>query len=148
KSEAGKPAVVVAHNPANNEISVLNMQDSQIGWVQFDSTGRKFLRDGYEVFLTPERGAYRPGETVHLTGFIRGRDGAVPQSAFPLEVVLKRPDGKSMTPEVKTATDSGLLHFDMTIPDYAPTGYYTVDVKLPGSDDEDEGEDYGYEYGY
>lgn len=148
KSEAGKPAVVVAQNAANNEITVLNMQESQIGWVQFDSTGRRFLRDGYEVFLTPERGAYRPGETVHLTGFIRGRDGAVPQSAFPLEVVLKRPDGKSMTPEVKTATESGLLQFDMLIPAYAPTGYYTVDVKLPGSENEDEGEDDGYEYEY
>ncbi len=149
KNKDAQPAVVVAQNAANNDVSVLNMQESQVGWEQFDSTGRKFLRDGYEVFLTPERGAYRPGETAHLSGFIRGRDGAVPPSAFPLEVVLQRPDGKKMTPEVKTPTPSGLLHFDVTVPGYAPTGYYTVDVKLPGSsEDEDEAEEYGYDYDY
>ncbi len=45
-----------------------------------------------DVYLVSERGAYRPGETVHLTALIRdARARAV--TDLPITLVVKRPDG-------------------------------------------------------
>ena len=45
-----------------------------------------------DVFLTPERGIYRPGETVHLTALVRdARANAV--GDLPMTLVVERPDG-------------------------------------------------------
>ncbi|MCI9882235.1 alpha-2-macroglobulin family protein [Methylobacterium goesingense] len=45
-----------------------------------------------EAYVFPERGVYRSGETVNLTGLLRDAAGlAVPE--IPLTLVVKRPDG-------------------------------------------------------
>jgi alpha-2-macroglobulin len=45
-----------------------------------------------DVFMTSERGIYRPGETVHLTALVRdGRADAV--TGLPMTLVVERPDG-------------------------------------------------------
>ena len=45
-----------------------------------------------DVFLTPERGIYRPGETMHLTALVRD-PRATAVTALPLTLVVERPDG-------------------------------------------------------
>lgn len=45
-----------------------------------------------DVYLVSERGAYRPGETVHLTALVRD-DRARAVTDLPLTLVVKRPDG-------------------------------------------------------
>ena len=70
-----------------------------------------------DVFLTPERGIYRPGETMHLTALVRDpRATAVP--ALPLTLVVVRPDGVEFLR--KTVADSGL-------------GGYSADVAFDGN---------------
>ncbi len=67
-----------------------------------------------DVFLTPERGIYRPGETIHLTALVRdARADAV--SDLPLTLVVERPDGVEYLRE--TLSDGGL-------------GGYSADVAL------------------
>ncbi|MGE0698431.1 MAG: alpha-2-macroglobulin, partial [Hyphomicrobiaceae bacterium] len=44
-----------------------------------------------DAFLWPERGVYRPGETVHLTGLLRTATGAA--AGAPVTLVVSRPDG-------------------------------------------------------
>src|SRR5690606_5750412 len=116
-----EPEMIVASSADKSELSLLSLNDSLDGLSQFYTSGRNFLRQGYEAYVTPERGAYRPGEKVHITGLIRGRDAAPPGSAFPVEVQLKRPDGKRMTPQVITPGESGLFSTEVEIPTYAPT---------------------------
>jgi uncharacterized protein YfaS (alpha-2-macroglobulin family) len=67
-----------------------------------------------DVFLTPERGIYRPGETVHLTAIVRdARANAV--TGLPITLTMERPDGVEATRAV--LNDGGL-------------GGYTKDVAL------------------
>jgi len=138
------PQAIVAHTSGSKEISMIGLYGNLAHMEEFENLGRDYLRSGYEAFITPERGAYRPGETAHISGFVRGRDASPPASAFPVEVVLERPDGKKLTPEVKTPTATGLLQFDMTIPAYAPTGYYNVEVRMPGTGNDEDTEDEDY----
>lgn len=135
-----EPQAIIAQTPDKSEMAMLDLRDTLSGMEQFESSGRDYLHKGYEAFITPERGAYRPGETVHVTGFVRGRDAVPPDAAFPVEVVLERPDGKKMTPEIKTPSATGLLSFDLAIPGYAPTGYYNVEVRMPGAGENDDEE--------
>lgn len=47
---------------------------------------------GLDAFLYTERGVYRSGETVYLTGLLRDAKGAA-VTGLPLTIVVKRPDG-------------------------------------------------------
>ncbi|HET7717318.1 MAG TPA: MG2 domain-containing protein, partial [Bauldia sp.] len=67
-----------------------------------------------DVFVTPERGIYRPGETIHLTALVRDAR-AVAVSDLPLTLVVERPDGVEFLRE--TLSDGGL-------------GGYSADVEL------------------
>ncbi|MGI8906434.1 MAG: MG2 domain-containing protein [Candidatus Sumerlaeaceae bacterium] len=93
---------------------------------------RDYLRKGYEAFVSPERGVYRPGELVHLLGHVRGKDSAVP-AAFPLELQIERPDGRKWDPLPVTASSSGTLVTELRIPEFAPTGLYTANIQLGGT---------------
>lgn len=58
-----------------------------------------------DVFLTPERGIYRPGETIYLTALVRNaRANAV--GDLPLTLVVERPDGVEYLR--RTLSDQGL----------------------------------------
>ena len=61
--------------------------------------------DALDTFLTPERGIYRPGETVHLTALVRD-PRAVAVTGLPMTLVVERPDGVEFVR--KTLSDGGL----------------------------------------
>jgi len=67
-----------------------------------------------DVFMTPERGIYRPGETVHLTALVRdARADAV--GDLPLTLVVERPEGVEFLR--RTLSDGG-------------AGGYSADIAL------------------
>lgn len=125
-----KPAVVIAKS--GNDICYLNLNDNLSGAEEFQSTGGSFLASGYEAYVSAERGAYRPGETVHLFGYVRGAGVTIPKS-FPLEIELAKPDGRRTEPRQITLTDSGSFTIDYQVPAYFPTGLYHAHIQLPGT---------------
>ncbi len=98
-----------------------------------EQSGRPYA-DSYEVMLYTDRGVYRPGETVHLTGIIRDAAGAIP-SSFPLAAKVRRPDGRQVVdmPINRRDNDQGLFHVDFTPSEQDQTGPYGFSVTLPGS---------------
>ena len=78
-----------------------------------------------DVFMTPERGIYRPGETMHLTALVRDpRANAV--AALPMTLVIERPDGVEF--QRKTLADAGLGGYsaDVAFGDNAMRGSWTA----------------------
>ena len=105
-------------------------------WVvdDVDQTGRPHP-GAYDVLLYTERGVYRPGDTLHVTGLIRDAQGATPPS-FPLAIKVRRPDGRTaatvtVTPE---ADKQGTFHFDFPTQDDSQTGRYEFTATLPGAE--------------
>jgi alpha-2-macroglobulin len=90
----------------------------------------------YDVLLYGERGVYRPGDTVHLTGIIRDVAGQVPPG-FPLIVRVTRPDGRKVAelPVTRGAADQGMFHCDYPTREDGQLGRYGFAVTLPGSED-------------
>jgi uncharacterized protein YfaS (alpha-2-macroglobulin family) len=120
----------------DGDLSYVQPEENQ--WVVDDvaQQGRPYV-EHYETMLYADRGVYRPGETIHLTGVIRDTTGAVP-SVFPLSMKIHRPDGRRVADLAMTRheKDQGMFHTDFTPPAEAQTGPYQFSVTLPGSEDQ------------
>ncbi len=97
----------------------------------FDLTDRgvagRAAPDALDVFLTPERGIYRPGEVIHLTALVRdARADAV--ADLPMTLVVQRPDGVEYLR--KTLRDGGLGGYsdDVVLAADAMRGSWTVQL--------------------
>jgi uncharacterized protein YfaS (alpha-2-macroglobulin family) len=166
KHADGEPWVIIAEQPAkiespSNTESKTNSDDAgppsalpsgagQIAWLQTDEahwladdvnqSGRPHP-EALDVMLYSERGTYRPGDLIHLSGIIRDDLGKVPPG-FPIEMHVTRPDGRETAAEIIThkVDDSiaaqGLFHFEYQTPLETWTGPWRFHVTLPGSPDE------------
>jgi uncharacterized protein YfaS (alpha-2-macroglobulin family) len=127
----GKMWVVTAQK--DGDLSYLLPADNQ--WVLGDikQSGRPYAKN-YEVMLYTERGVYRPGDTIHLTGIIRENTGMIPP-VFPLMVKVIRPDGRQVTELLvkRRENDQGVFHTAFTTRSDSQTGGYRFRVALPGS---------------
>ncbi|MFP6765570.1 MAG: MG2 domain-containing protein, partial [Planctomycetaceae bacterium] len=114
-----------------------------------DQSGKHYPNE-YEVMLYSERGTYRPGETIHLTGIIRDNAGGIPPP-FPLSLHMIRPDGRTaktltvtpgrseQTGETQSSIEeslaaNGIFHQTFEPSAAAWTGTWRFHVTLPGSD--------------
>lgn len=78
--------------------------------------------DGY--FYT-ERGVYRPGEIVHVTGLLRDAD-AMALANLPLTVSLLRPDGIEMERRTLSDQGAGSYAYDYELSPSARSGTWTL----------------------
>ena len=113
------------------------LRPDQRPWVidDVDQTGRA-VPENYDILLYTERGVYRPGDPIHLTGLIRDVNGEVPP-AFPITLTMTRPDGKKLPAVTATPTEGaqGFFQIDLPTRKDGQTGKYTVVATLPGSND-------------
>ena len=126
----GPPWVVIATKDGDS--SCLRLDDNQ--WMLDDvpQDGRPYP-DTYEVMLYSDRGVYRPGDTVNLTGIVRDKAGHVP-AAFPLVVKVTRPDGRAAG-ELAAKSDpdrQGVFHVALATAEDSQTGSYAFQAMLPG----------------
>ncbi len=155
KHADGEPWVIIAEQPAKAELPAKSdgvgpTSARQIAWLQTDEahwladdvnqSGRPHP-EALDVMLYSERGTYRPGDLIRLSGIIRDDQGKVPP-AFPIEMHVTRPDGRETAAEIIThktddsISEQGLFHFEYQTPLETWTGPWRFHVTLPGSQDE------------
>ncbi|MCB9706516.1 MAG: hypothetical protein H6711_32015 [Myxococcales bacterium] len=99
----------------------------------------KGLRPGERLRgkVISERGAYRPGEKVHVVGWTAvltpfARSGLRRPPRTPVQITLVDPRGEVVA-EVKGRTSAeGKLAATLTLPEHAPLGRYEVKAELEG----------------
>jgi uncharacterized protein YfaS (alpha-2-macroglobulin family) len=119
RGEGGmQPALLVAEN-ANVEYAFLDLTSGAFDLTDRGVKGREAPGpiDGY---LYTERGIYRPGEDVHITGLVRNNTGKA--ASLPVTLIVTRPDG--VEHRRYTLTDKGLGGRELTLglPPSAMTG--------------------------
>lgn len=78
-----------------------------------------------DVFLTTERGVYRPGETVHATAL--ARDALADAiTSLPLTAVITRPDGVEYARAVLPDEGAGGRAWSVPLTDTAPRGSWNL----------------------
>lgn len=80
-----------------------------------------------DVFLTTERGAYRPYETVHATILARD-DRANALSTLPLTAIVRRPDGVEFSRELLIGSNEGGYAYDVYLPASSQRGTWDIQV--------------------
>ncbi len=127
----GDAWVIVAEK--DNDLSYLLLDRDNWSPEQNDLVGRPPV-ETYDAFVYTERGAYRPGDVIHLTGILRDQTGATPPP-FPISITAKRPDGKTLLSETikPDASLGGFFHLDIPTPPSAQLGRYTFSVSIPGT---------------
>ena len=105
------PRLLVAEGP-DGDYAFLDLGKSAFDLTDRGVKGRQAPQP-VDVFLTSERGVYRPGETVHLTALTRD-ETADALTGLPLTLVAERPDG--VEHKRQTLNDSGLGGYTLALP--------------------------------
>lgn len=84
------PALLVAEGP-DSDYAFLDLTQTPFDLSDRGVAGRAPPKP-LDVYLVSERGAYRPGETVHLTALVRDSK-AKAVTKLPITLIVRRPDG-------------------------------------------------------
>ncbi|MCY3003571.1 MAG: MG2 domain-containing protein [Planctomycetota bacterium] len=126
-----RPYVVLAEH--GQDLGYLELGENEWNVPEALAAGRAAPRSA-DVFAYTERGLYRPGDTVHVTGIARTPLGAVLTSE--LRAVVERPDGRVwLDTTVKPELAQGTFHLDVPTELDSPTGQWQVRVHVPGNDE-------------
>ncbi|MEM8576489.1 MAG: alpha-2-macroglobulin, partial [Pseudomonadota bacterium] len=80
-----------------------------------------------DTFLATDRGAYRPGDVIHVTALLR--DGqAKALDGLPLTAILTRPDGVEYSRAVQAGGQAGGYVFDLALGADVPRGTWRVSL--------------------
>ncbi|MFO1519469.1 MAG: MG2 domain-containing protein [bacterium] len=126
---------VVADDPKG--FSYLSSDDSK--GIEPDAFGVSYARPNlvknYFAFLHTDRPLYRPSQTVHFSGFLRGlREGVyrLPNDLSTVEVSLTDPSGTTIYQKELPLSPTGVFGDEWTLGDDSiPRGRYHVTAKVP-----------------
>ena len=117
-----------------SDLAFLKLGSGAWNLEKFAGTGKPTCRNEYQAFIYSDRGAYRPGEQVHLAALIRDRYRQVP-SAFPLLWSIHRNDGVEVHRAIVSSGPSGSCEISWPAPADLRTGIYHAQLRLPGAKD-------------
>ena len=133
KDEEGDPVVLIAERKETGDQSYLplallsNVEQQEHAWA--DYLGPKAC----EAFIMTERDIYRPGEKVFVQALIRNWENRAPEP-FPLELEVELPTGRSHRKIAVTPDALGSVVQEIEMPEYLPSGTYSLNLKVPGED--------------
>ncbi len=118
----------------DKDLSFIELSRSQISTTDFDVEGFPYLQDGFSAFVYGDRNIYRPGEKARLVTIIRGPQAELPPQ-LPIKLEILGPDNRIFNEFRKVINNKGASEFEIDMPSYARTGYYTARA-IVGKDDE------------
>jgi uncharacterized protein YfaS (alpha-2-macroglobulin family) len=124
-TDSAAPAMLVARD-GQVDTAFLSLTDPEFDLSDRGVEGRE-AAPPIDVFMATDRGAYRAGETVHLTALTRDtKQEAV--TGLPLTAILYRPDGVEYVRALGDDSGAGGHVFDFPIAANAPRGPWSVQV--------------------
>lgn len=112
---------------SGTDYTYLPFSQTEVSTSRFEVGGKRINETGLDAFLYPERDLYRPGETMHIAGIIRGYDWSIPEP-IPVRIQVNSPSGKEFKSVRKTLSNQGGFETAIEIPNGVMTGTYTVQL--------------------
>jgi uncharacterized protein YfaS (alpha-2-macroglobulin family) len=128
RGEGGKAATAVMAFRKDGDFSFLDLTRGAFDLSDRGVGGRAMPGDT-DLFFYTDRGVYRPGETVHLTGLLRDQ-GAKAITGLPVTLKLLRPDGVENARFNNLKDEGGGYQLDLPIAGTARTGTWTVEAYI------------------
>lgn len=124
-SGGNAPALVTVAN--GDDMTYLSLTDAAFDLSDRGVEGRE-PSPPIDVFLATDRGAYRAGETIHVTTLMRDQT-ALGLTDIPLTAVLTRPDGVEYSRTTSTTDMAGGHVFALPVAATAPRGTWKIAVR-------------------
>jgi uncharacterized protein YfaS (alpha-2-macroglobulin family) len=118
------PAMVLVEG--DDDMAVLSLEESEFDLSDRGVEGRD-APGPVDAFLTTDRGAYRPGETIHLTALVRDTQARA-IDGLPLTARLLRPDGVEAARLVSTDGLAGGHVMALPLGLDVPRGVWRIEV--------------------
>lgn len=119
------PALLTARQ--GNDLAFLSLTDPAFDLSDRGVAGRE-PAPPIDVFLATDRGAYRAGETIHLTALARDNH-ALAIDGLPVTAILTRPDGVEYARMTSTRDAAGGHVFAVPLGPSVPRGSWRIDIK-------------------
>ena len=126
-------AVVRKGSGDNADLTYLQLTSDLLNREIFDTSGRQWLRSGYDAAIISPRDIYRTGESAQFKAIVRKPDMTTPD-AFPVEFIVKDTLGRKVKQEAVTLNAKGSAVFELSIPANALTGLWGVSLAVPGAE--------------
>ncbi|NLB82692.1 MAG: alpha-2-macroglobulin family protein, partial [Synergistaceae bacterium] len=123
---------LIATVEKDEDLSFLKFDGNLLSDSGFDTGGRPWNR-GYEAFLFPSRGVFRPGEEIFFSTVVRNSRFLPPES-FPVIYVVRSSLGKEVARGTAMLSPEGMAVFSAVLSNATPTGVYSAVVALPGEE--------------
>lgn len=118
--------VVAAQGPQRSYLRV--DKGSVLSMSSFDVSGEK-IQKGIKGFIYGDRGIWRPGDTLHLAFMMNDQLNKLPDN-HPVIMEISNPLGQLYSRKTETKGEMGLYVFSIPMDVDAPTGAWTVKVKV------------------
>ncbi len=125
------PRMLMAYGP-QEDFAALDLDRAALDLSDRDVGGRAAPSKA-DAFVYLDRGIYRPGETVHVSGLLRDDAGAAIEDR-PLTITIRRPNGTEADKRRIEKLEIGGFNFDYDVPASAPRGMWGVHVEADGLD--------------
>ncbi len=126
-------AVVRKGSGSNADLTYLQLTSDLLNREIFDTSGRAWLRSGYDAAIISPRDIYRTGERAQFKAIVRNHDMTTP-AAFPIEFTVKDTLGRKVTQQSIPLNAKGSAVFELAIPANALTGVWSVQAAVPGAE--------------
>lgn len=127
----GEPFLLLAQSADGGDLSVLQLGDRSEVEQRVEASRGYPERGVCEAFVMCDRDLYRHGERAFVQALLRRADGA-PPAPFPATLHLVKPDGRTFKSYPVMPDALGAVTAEVTLPEYLPSGTYTLELRLPG----------------
>ena len=126
------PALAVISK--GNDLTYIQLTRNLLNREIFDTSGRDWLKSGYDAAIFSPRDIYRTGENAPFKLIVRNADLTTPD-AFPVMFTVRDTLGRKVKQEAITLNAKGSAIANLQLPGNALTGTWTAYVSIPGNDD-------------
>lgn len=127
-------AVITSGTGASADITYVQLTRNLLNREIFDTSGREWLRSGYDAAIFSPRDIYRTGETAQFKAIVRNADMTTPE-AFPVLFVIRDSLNRKVKQETVMLNARGSVVSELNIPSNALTGTWTAHIAIPGQED-------------
>ncbi|MBQ6972413.1 MAG: hypothetical protein IJP86_08700 [Synergistaceae bacterium] len=115
------------------ELTYVRLTRNLLDREMFDTSGREWLKSGYDGVIFSPRDIYRTGEQAAFKLIVRNPDISTPD-AFPVMFIVKDTLGRKVRQEAITLNAKGSAIANLSLPGNAITGTWTAYLAVPGSE--------------
>lgn len=132
------PVAIIAR--LGNDVSFIpfNRPDRLVDFSRFDTGGvQASQNEALDAFLFTERGVYRPGDTVHVSGVVRRRDWGGELDGLPVKMLFFDAKGNQTGSEEVALPADGFFDMELPTDEADPTGTFQARLYLMQGEDEE-----------